>query len=633
MINNTGEQAIRQCLKASLAELVILEEKLLKDIEKIERFTKIDVEEVSQDNNEQMDDSHPQQQPLVAPPPNPKLAQEKEKEIIEAIMRAKEAIAENAQQKTEEFEYRPEGMFPELPKPLNKKEKVDLLNKAYGVKPKAPPKPIDKVKKVVKPSESKYTFKGFGKNFCEKNPQKITTQGRQASRGKSTIAASTPRSSSRGKSITNTKNSLEKPQKPVTTQNRKPINRRNEWQDFSAAPLAPKPSLSSDTGSTQLPPTPVNSEHLLQIAPRTTADKLPQFPPPTKIPVRPSPTGANPFASVLKSMQSKTSVNKVDVSWLNTVSSLLAKGRRLAEDYSRTVAVELKRQKIDTCCQKMLETFALQTAANAATYEKAMTSKNRKKESDSDRSDDEAEESGGKKIDIPRLTKLFVRPEEVELLHHSKLFSSVSHVPQAFNALSDNEEIIKMRQFEKMGYFAKEGDEFEDMVAMLSGKGVKSPYGQELLSDMYACWFCGEQFATVYGQLKEKKAALESAIGKIMQGLSKPEILEVLKHIEVPLKEEKPDPLIEEFTEQDPKLKSIELKSNYLNVVKFQMMKQVRASFENLQSSEVEKGINYEPNHYKSFLKRLRELDMLMKPNSRLPLLFHTNFPHETDGT
>lgn len=630
MINNTGDQAVRQCLKESLAELAALEDKLLKDLEKIKKYTKGGSDESSVGKYLNQEDHLVAMEVQPLKPLNPKLAQEKEKEIIEAIMRAKEAIGDNLQDRTEEFEYRPEGMFPELPKPLNKKDKIELLNKAYGVKPKAPPKPVEKVKKIVKPSESKYTFKGLGKNIYERNPQKITTQGRPSSRGKPNVTTTNPRNSSRGASVANRRDSVDKHNKPPITQKRKPINRRDDWQDLAQKPAEVKAPSLSEAESTQLPQLTHTTEPGSVIEVSIPNQQPSNFPSVRQSMQKLAPQTLNPFEGIINKARGRSSVGRDEVSWLNSITSLVAKGRRLAEEYTRTVGIELKRQKIDVCCHKMLETYALQSAANAVTYEAAIRAKRDKSESDSEDLEDETEPGHVKTSRIPRLTKLFLDPREMEDLQLSQMFTGITQVPSAFDCLNENDELMKIKEFEKRGYFSKTGDEYEDMVALLSGKGVKSPYGQEILADMYACWFGGEQFATVYSQLKDKKSVLENTIGKIMQSISKPEVLDVLKHIEVVVEDEKPLTDVE-AVEQDTSLKTLEMQASYLNVLKNGLMKPLKAKFDQMVSAEKQKGTEWEPEQLKSYLKKLQELDRLIKPNSRLPLLFHTNFTPEIE--
>lgn len=631
MINTTSENSLRKCLKNCIKELIAIEARLLHDIENVKAFCKPIAKPPAEEETQKSSNNLPaepscQSQETPAKPPLPKLAQEKEKEIIEAIMRAKEVMAENAGLQNPEFEYRPEGMFPQLPKPLTKKEKVDQLNKAYGVTSKPPTKPGQKPKEFVKPSESKYTFKNLVKNSYEKNPNKITTENKKKDPRGSSSTKVRENSSARKPSVPKQKLVQEKSGVKIPAVNsRKPVARRDEWLSFHKDSIPQKSSTTVSEKEPEkpqieiLPPqkqqlTPIKYPQTEQIIQKTQDD-----------PIYESISKPNPFAKHLSNLRNSTHVGQTEVSYLNSLASLLSRGKKLTEDYTRMVKVETKRTQLDANVDKMLLAFALQSSANSKIDEGEEENSDEEDEGSADQEKVVSKKSSGKK----RLTKMLIPPKTIDSLCSGLGISKSLYLPPPFEALEENEELQKITEFEKKNYFNEEGDDFEDMVSLLSGKGIKSPYGQDLLTDMYSCWYFGEQFASVFAALKEHKAELETITGKIVSHIAKPEVLSILKNLDPKIAAPSKNTEKTEKEATDQASRPSELHAIYKTELKSCLLNSLKARFKQLQDLNGRPGSQDINASLVNFLKELQQTDRLMKASSRLPLIFHSNFSSE----
>lgn len=658
--------AVVEFLRQSIRELSQLETQLEKEIEYANKY--LQYKEPSTIPTKGLDE-HAQEQTIVDPKiqkdleraQNSKLAKEKEKEIIEAIEKAK-ALTAQPQKSDEDFEYRPEGMFPKLGKPLTKQEKNEQLNAAYSIKPKPPnasgkPPPGNSSAKKpapVKPSDSKYTFKNLGGKFYERNPQKITTQPKNSaqrsnSRGRQNSSQiSSNRSGSTSKQSTTTKPTQSSVAEHPTPQPRT-INRKEPWNNFPETTEHQSSGISGNYHQQDEDSHFTQSSKQTHSITQTKVDRqeqvqnYPSKPSPTTKPSQPSPhlptkspPGSFPFSTaLLSSLEQRTQVNstppvnKEQSRLLNVLSHNLTSAQTLSSEYSQALAAENKRSALAHIAHKTMCNYAIQTCRFQEYYERLLAEERRKEDNDEDSDGD----GNDKRVPLPKLTPPVVNIKQLDFTEVENVIDNIYNVPEELTSPEDNEDLQKLLELEKAGYFDPSSEEYQDMLSLLSNaRGLKSAQGQELLANLYSCWFFSEEFVNRYSSLKQMKSSLENTMAKVMEKLSKPEVFKTLSLIEPVANsilykkaEHLPKPEKKELIE-DYEMKLDNMLAEYYSKLKTTYLASLKQRFDKLKASESKITEKEHQKALVAFLQDMQEIDRLFKTNSRLPLIFHMNF-------
>ena len=572
------------------------------------------------------------------------VAIEREKEIIEAIERAKKVLGEKERAESEvrndNFEYRPEGMFPPPPKPVDKKEKVKMLHSAYGVKAsgnKLPPA----VKKVVKPSESKYTFKKPMTSGISKNPNKITTDTKQKQVIRSMSGSSQPPKQQRS-------TSKQAPNPPVSKETQKNIrNEEKEVKVEGKPPLRQKTPTRKNVLWTEFQERGKNEEMMGELIPSERKvgggreeemddstqgggfsssfndgrsrsgkprDELPSISQPKVLQMEGkdgwSRAGNERMQAVVRRIQSakvSSGISMESHSLLQQMSKIDSLVTKLRKQYEQDVRLEEKRTNIEAIVRKTMRDYRLFTKLLARDTENKLNQQ--------EGSDDE--DATG------HLTRPLVTLPPLQRL---------DELP-ALDSETENEDYIQICEFGKEGLFDRESEAYGYLIEDLSSP-KQSPAVQSVLSKLYSCWFYSEHFISSYHGLKEARQRAQKYVEEVVEKLDNESIT---KHISSILPDERlrlPQTSVsddgremgegiggketdEEWTD--------EVEAEYFTRVREAVLPGLKERFRVLKAGggrdKAEKMAEM-----KSFLLDVRLAYQLFNPHSKLPLIFHSNF-------
>ena len=553
---------------------------------------------------------------------NSKLAKEKEREIIEAIEKAKAVLGEQNRlesiHKNELFEYRPEGMFPPAPKPISKQEKVQQIYSAYGMTSKPGQKPPAPAKKPVKPSESKYTFKKPAVSGIAKNPMKITTDTKQKQAMRSnSIAKSSAQAPQRSssKQLQSNDKKVEQQTKPAKREDsaaKKPslperkVNRREAdvWSHFQqAGELKPEDSIPQPA---DIEKTDIDSQAHTS---HSIADKLLTSPQPRKLPnIAGSPETRKQMSSRLSQavqsilrMKEPPQLSLDSHSLVNQIMKIDQVIAKMVKENEEDIALEEKRSNISKLAKRVMRDFRLMAIVQGRLYEQTMYQR----------------EEGFQLEDV--LTRPIAEIPFIE---------PVKDMP-ALDSDFDNEEYTQICEFDKQGLFDSASEEYKHLIADLTSS-KQSPAVQTLLAQLYSCWFYSEHFITAFHQLKETRQQAQNCVQGIVETLDREDImksLSVISPLDKAAVESGADnsPLSREKAEIET-LQWIEaIEAEYYTQVRDCLLPRLKEKFNSLKAL---KGASREARavETKSFLQDLQQAYKLFFPNSRLPLIFHSNF-------
>lgn len=603
---------------------------------------------------------------IIHPESRSKLAIQTEQEIIAAIekckLTAQEAKFDKSKQMAEDFDYRPEGMFPPVPKPISKQEKLEHLNKAYGPaskQSKAQPiretsnkprtgsqrrydpqfeanelasgkkawnqgalgKPTNggsKLPPKPKPSESQYTnLKTVDPNrHLKKNPEKITSSSRGLSSGPK------GRTSSRG------------PVSKVST-----ASTTDHLESFSSKGSHAASQLTS-AQETPTPISPPKQVYHLEPIPKP-IPRMAALPNPVKPSASPTQT-SNPLSkalSIFKSMHAHNSPNKEgalgasETRLLQLIQRAKDRARNVFAEYMTVKAAEAKRQAIEAAAHKMMFRTALQTAYWEEWMHEALGKQ--------DIGDDQHMSHEGTDYLLPKLTKALVRVQDIDAEQLRQAIDLVYCGSPEWEQFSENEELDKLHRFRREGIMDKESESYLDMINLLkSAKGLKSHQGQDLLGQMYSIWYFSDQFVDRYNQLKLLKGELDQVKSGLVEKVMSREVKKALDKILPPASqatsthgshEDELEVTLSSASPQDTQKFVTTSLNSYLELVKSHHLPGLKAQLQSLRNSKD----GWETPKYQrdlgAFLMQLQSVDKLMKLNSTLPLIFHQNMAPEQD--
>lgn len=619
---SSKEEELRGYLKASLYELDELELLLEQELQQIELY--IHQNNVQEENpcNEASVMSGEENPSTITRPPS-KLNKEKEKELIEALEKAKLALNTVTSEETD-MDYRPEGMFPALPRPLSKHEKAAQLQKAYGL---PPPKPA---KKIVKPSESKYSIKNPGsKKPIARNPEKITTQKttsagmgsgtreRSMSRGKMVETAGKQPEGRTGGRTAGGKNSeglkvaegLKRPPLPEAKAGGVTVGKGSK-------------ESTQDTGKeTAEQDNQQGYREGLKSQVKAASSKLEEDKPEStslnSSPVKASAeakSGPSPFLACLSRLVTRETIGMKEIKMLNSLKELDQKVEMRGVEYMKNKQMEYKRQNMKASSFKYvvnleMHSMAMRRILNAERSEEAEV-----------------------KYPLPEITVCLLDPSRARIEQFQDPLRYLRELPASLVSLDQNPDLALMQGFHSQNYFDTNGETFRDLIKFLREEnGLKSYAGQTLMGELYSCWFFSEEFVTTLSELKQLKQSLEEGMAQAMGLMQIKEVASLLKGLTAAngpqdAKVGNAEDKVQTSTKNlERRLKSIS--NEYFRRIDRLFLTPLISQFEKLRQGE-----RLGKEELWAFLKEVQNLSFMISESSKMPLIFHRNNNHDTSN-